>query len=254
MNPISVIIHTYNEEKHIAECIQSALFLTQDVIVIDMFSNDDTVQLAKKMGTTIFLHPYTSYVEPSREFGISKATGTWIFLLDADERLTEKLCKTLKEIIQPVAKETHYKVARKNIFGGKKWLQHGGWWPDSQMRFFKKEALIEWPKQIHSTPKFKGSLGYVDEPFLHMFHGDIKGMVEKTILYEGIESDLLYKANKPVSVSTFFRKFLAELYRRLIKKQGYRDGSLGILESMYQAFSKTITYILLYEKKKTSRL
>ena len=74
-------------------------------------------------------------------------------------------------------------------------------------------------------------------------------MVDKTINFENIESDLLLKANKPVATITFFRKFFGELFRRLIVKKGFMDGIIGIMESIYQAFSKTITYLLLYEKK-----
>ena len=74
-------------------------------------------------------------------------------------------------------------------------------------------------------------------------------MVEKTLLFEDIESDLLYEANKKVTIFTFFRKFLGELYRRLIKHPGFMDGTVGIIECIYQAYSKTITYLFLYEKK-----
>jgi len=78
-------------------------------------------------------------------------------------------------------------------------------------------------------------------------------MVEKTIIFEDIESSLLFKASKKVKTSTFFRKFLGELYRRLIRSFGFLDGEIGIIESIYQAFSKTITYIYLYEKSRTIR-
>lgn len=74
-------------------------------------------------------------------------------------------------------------------------------------------------------------------------------MVQKTLIFEDIESELLCKANKPVSTITFFRKFLGELFRRFFANSGFLDGKIGIIESVYQAYSKTITYLLLYEKK-----
>ena len=117
------------------------------------------------------------------------------------------------------------------------------------MRLINKTAFKKWPKRIHATPEIAGTMGYLKEPMLHYFHGDIASMVNKTIVYEGIESDLLAKADRPASVPVFFRKFLGELFRRLIKNKGYADGTVGIIESVYQAFSKTITYLYLYEKK-----
>ena len=74
-------------------------------------------------------------------------------------------------------------------------------------------------------------------------------MVEKTLVFEDIESNLLYKAGKSADTSTFFRKYFAELWRRMFKGLGFLDGTVGIIESIYQAFSKTITYLLLYEKR-----
>ena len=94
----------------------------------------------------------------------------------------------------------------------------------------------------------EGQTGLLKEPLLHYFHKNLETMVAKTAVYEDVESDLLFKAGKPVSTATFFRKFLGELYRRLFKWQGYRDGTFGVIESIYQAFSKTITYLFLYEK------
>jgi hypothetical protein len=85
--------------------------------------------------------------------------------------------------------------------------------------------------------------------FLHYSKNDYEQIVKKTINFEDIESELLFKADKPVNTLTFFRKFLGELYRRMFKASGYKDGTIGVIESIYQAFSKTITYLYLYEKK-----
>ena len=74
-------------------------------------------------------------------------------------------------------------------------------------------------------------------------------MVKKTIIFENIESDLLFKAKRKTGTGIFFRKFLAEIYRRLIRNLGFLDGPFGIIEAIYQAFSKTITYLFLYEKQ-----
>ncbi|PIP62596.1 hypothetical protein COW98_03195, partial [Candidatus Roizmanbacteria bacterium CG22_combo_CG10-13_8_21_14_all_35_9] len=145
----------------------------------------------------------------------------------------------------------YYKIPRKNIFAGVKWLKHGGWWPDYQIRLINRKYFIGWPKRIHSTPQIKGNYGYLKNPLIHYFHGDLNKMVEKTIVFEDIESDLLYKAGKTANTPIFFRKYFAELYRRMFKGLGFLDGTIGIIESIYQAFSKTITYLFLYEKNRS---
>lgn len=247
MYSITVVIQTYNEEKQIQACIESAKLLSERVLVVDTESTDKTKEQAEQCEATVVSFPYKQYVEPVRNFAVSQVETDWFFLLDADERITKDLAQEILETIE-ATHYSHFSVLRKNIFGNK-WLQHGGWWPDTQIRLINKNHFDGWPEQIHSTPRISGKKGTLKEPLLHYFHGNVHQMVEKTTNYESIEADLLYKANKTVTVLTFFRKFIGELNRRLILKEGFRDGTVGIIESIYQAYSKTITYIYLYEKK-----
>lgn len=249
MKNLTIIIYTHNEEKNIESCLKSALNLTKNVIVVDIESQDNTKKIAKKFNLLVKNFPYSQYVEPAREYGINQAKTDWVLILDADERVTEKLKKEIEKLLKTNnLKETYFKIPRKNIFI-KKWLKYGGWWPDYQIRLINKKYFKSWPKNIHSTPIIEGKMDYLKNPLFHYFHGDLNKMVEKTILFEEIEADLLFQAKKKVNTLIFFRKFFGELYRRLFKKLGFLDGTIGIIESFYQAFSKTITYLFLYEKK-----
>lgn len=267
-NNITVAIYSYNEEENIHDCINSAKLLTENIILIDLQSTDYTAEIAKKNGATVHFHPHVEYVEPVREFGIGKTDTDWVFILDADERVTKELAYEIKLRLHPqgghmfgdnahpegeqnlqTRMTTHYKIPRKNIFAGIKWLKHGGWWPDYQIRLINKKYFKSWPKKIHSSPEIDGNFAFLHNPIIHYFHGDLELMLKKTITFENIEADLLLKAGKQVKTCTFFRKFLGELFRRLIKNSGFLDGEIGIIESIYQAFSKTITYLFLYEKK-----
>ena len=245
---ISTLIQTHNEEGNIADCITSAKLVSDKVIVVDMESTDNTKGIAIKNGARVLTFPFSHYVEPGRTFGLQNVKTDWVFILDADERMTNELAIEIKNKIINT-NFTYFKVPRKNMFGGKKWLTHGGWWPDEQMRLIKQSEFQSWPSQIHSTPLISGKMGHLSHPFEHHFHGNIESMVQKTLIFEDIESDLLFAAHKPVSTPTFFRKFLMELFRRLFQRLGFLDGTVGIIESVYQAYSKTITYLLLYEKK-----
>jgi len=229
---ITVVIFTPNDDENIKDCIKSAQLLTQNIILV---------------------FPTSTFVETVRESGIKQVKTDWVLILDADERLTEELAKEIKEILRFAQDDRvgYYKIPRKNIFAGVKWLKHGGWWPDYQIRLINRKYFIGWPKRIHSTPQIKGNYGYLKNPLIHYFHGDLNKMVEKTIVFEDIESDLLYKAGKTANTPIFFRKYFAELYRRMFKGLGFLDGTIGIIESIYQAFSKTITYLFLYEKNRS---
>lgn len=252
-NNITVLIEARNAEAEIEDCIKSAKLLTSDVVLVDIESSDKTQAVAKRLGSSVYSFPFTPYVEPSRQFGIEKIKTDWVFILDSDERLTDELAREIKNKITRL-EFTHFKIPRKNIFGRKKWLKHGGWWPDHQIRLIHVPSFKKWSKEIHSTPEIEGNVGVLDSPFIHYFHGDIEQMVVKTAIFEDIESDLLHKAGRDVKILTFFRKFVGELGRRLFQKGGFLDGKIGIIEAVYQAFSKTITYLYLYEKKNSRTL
>src|SRR3989338_8855198 len=108
---VSAIIQTYNEEKNIEACIDSSRMLTDKIIVVDMQSADRTVNLAKKMGVEVYFFPQFTYVEPAREFGINKARTDWVFLLDADERITIELASEIKSAIRN-SQFSNYRIPR----------------------------------------------------------------------------------------------------------------------------------------------
>ncbi len=246
-NCLTIIVFTYNNEKEIADLIDNARTLTKNILVFDLQSNDKTIKIVKEKKVDYYIFSPVAYVELARQEAIKIANSPWVLILDADERLTPELAKEIKEAIQS-ENYTYYKIPRKNIFINL-WLKYGGWWHDYQIRLINKKYFVEWPKTIHSTPVIKGNGGYLKNPLLHYFHGDLHQMVEKTAKFEDIESTLLFQANRFVNTLTFFRKFAGELWRRMFKNLGFLDGIWGIIESIYQAFSKTITYLFLYEKK-----
>ncbi len=249
---ITVIIHTRNEEKNIAECITAAQKLTENIVVIDMESTDETVAIVVGLHIPVFTFPFSNYVEPARGYGIEMAQSEWVMIIDADERMTDQLTDEINKTIRS-GTATHFKIPRNNYFAGFKLLRHGGWYPDYVIRLIKKDSFEFWPEEIHSTPRIKDEMGYLTQPLHHYFHPNLTEMVQKTALFESIESELLFKAKKNVSTRIFFRKYFGELNRRLIMKLGFLDGAPGVIESLYQAYSKTITYIFLYEKYKKSR-
>ena len=138
---ISVVINTLNEESNIAACIQSVSGLADEVLVCDMQSDDDTVRIAKDYGARVITHERTGFVEPARHFAISHASGDWVLVLDADERL----CSPLKEkLLEAVSDDSFDVVCFWSLywfFGG--WVYHGGFFNGDWSRFFRKLVYLE---------------------------------------------------------------------------------------------------------------
>lgn len=246
---ITTIIHSYNAES-VLDCVESALLLSPHVIIVGEETRELVKEKLLKLKIDVVSISNTGIVETSREFGISQTKTDWVFLLDVDEKLTEVLAEEIKAAVKS-EKYSYYKIPRKEIVFHKKWLQHGGWWPNYQIRLINKQFFDSWPQKIHSTPIIKGDFTFLNSPLLHYSQNNLTEVVSRTVIFEDKESDLLFEAKRRVTTPIFFRKFFGELFRRLIKGLGFLDGEVGIIESVYQAFSKTITYLYLYEKSRS---
>ncbi len=248
---LSVIIIAKNEEKLIGDAIRSAKF-ADEVIVIDTGSSDKTPLIAKKLGARVIKMPSQKLAFAHwRTEAIKKAKGAWIFYLDADERITPKLRNAILKIIkQPPEKNVvAYAVPRKNYYLGRR-VRWGGSWPDYVKRLFWKEALKKWSGKLHEEPVFEGKLEILPAPLKHYTHRDLTSMVAKTIAWSRLEAEELYRAHHPpVTWWRILRIMLTELWQRGIKQQGFRDGTVGVIEVIFQMFSRFVTYARLWEKQ-----
>jgi hypothetical protein len=120
---------------------------------------------------------------------------------------------------------------------------------------FKKNKLEEWYGDLHESPRVNGDIGELDEGFIrHYSHQDLTSMLNKTIQWSKIEAELRYNAQHPtMSWWRFFRVMLTAFYDSYIKQKGYKVGTAGLVESMFQAFSMFITYARLWEMQQEKK-
>ena len=135
MNGLSVVIITYNEEKNIHRCITSVSKIADEIIVLDSFSDDDTVAIAAAAGAVVKQSGFAGYVEQKNK-AIALATNHYVLLLDADEALSNELANAVLKEKQSFAFKA-YCMKRSNIFCGTT-IQHGLWYPDIKLRLFDK--------------------------------------------------------------------------------------------------------------------
>ncbi len=244
-NKVSVIIIARNEEKMIEDCLKSIGNWADEIVVIDTGSTDKTLDICKKYNCNISRTSKDSF-SYWRNLGKEKASFDWIFYLDADERMTDGLKKEMMDTINN-SKLFAYVIPRRNFYLGKE-VRFGGAYPDYVKRLFRKDKLEKWVGKLHEQPIFEGELGYFKEPMIHITHRDLSSMVNKTSNWSKIEADLLFKANHPPVVGwRILRIMLTELWYRVIRLKGWRDGTVGWIEAIFQVFSRFITYARLWE-------
>lgn len=248
---LSVVVNAQDEERDLPSCLASVKTLADETIVIDQSSIDNTAQIAKRAGAKVVSHERVKYVELARNFGISKAVNGWVLILDPDEEITSALSQRIKAIIKDPQAD-YYRIPRKNIIFGK-WIKHALWWPDYQVRLFKK-GKVSWPEIIHSVPMTTG-IG-IDLPeeedlaILHHNYNSIDQYLEKMNRYTSIQSELLHKDGKKFEWVDLINKPFNEFVRRYFGSAGYKDGVHGLSLSLLQAFSELVIYLKLWQINK----
>jgi len=217
-NKLSVVIITKNEESFIGEAIKSALF-ADEVIVIDSGSSDKTCEIATSYGAKVLINPWKGFGK-QKNFAVESARNNWIFVLDADERITYKLRnEILKELVEPKSKA--YLVGRLNKFFGK-YIKHCGLYPDYSIRLFDKNCGKFNDVQVHESFKTKENINKLKNPMRHLAYESVKEFYIKQKKYAELSEK---NQNLLKAFSSPFFIFLKIYIFRL----GFIDGWRGLV-------------------------
>jgi glycosyltransferase involved in cell wall biosynthesis len=243
---ISVIIPAAKEKIDIfKKCLNSVLW-ADEIVVIDNGISPEMKNLFSKAGAKIYPSGSPSFAE-RKNLGAEKATGEWLLFVDTDEVLEEALIKEIKEVVKNNSSKAAYEILRRNVFLGHE-MKYGGWAPDYTLRLIKKDALISWKGILHEQPGIKGEVGRLKGTYFHFTHQNLEEMVEKTNNWSNVEAKLLFDAGHPPMAWWRFISIAGrEFWYRGILKLGFLDGPIGILEIIYQMYSRMITYAKLWE-------
>lgn len=248
---VSAIVIAKNEEKMIANCLDT-LRWCNEVIVVDNGSTDSTAELAEHQGATVVKMKVGTFAQ-LRNKGRKTATSDWQLYVDADERVTPKVKKEILRAMRNTEYEA-YRIPRNNIHYGK-WMQHGGWSPDYVVRLFRKDALKEWGGEIHEHAVVKGKTGDLTEPLVHLTHRNMVDGLKKSIEWTQTEAKLLYEAHHPkMGMLRFMKIVFTEFLGRYVFRKAWKDGVEGGVESMVQAMNRFLVYEQLWELQRKPSL
>ena len=244
MPKISVVINTLNEEKNLPRAIESVKNFAGEVVICDMHSDDDTVRIAKNFGAVVYEHKRVGYVEPARNYAINKASGEWIFILDADEELKGSLVNELK-IISNDPKADYYRIPRKNIIFGK-WIKYSKWWPDYNIRFFRK-GYVSWNEIIHSVPLTTGKgidlEAKEENAIVHHHYESIEQYIERLNRYTSHQTKVLLKEGYKFRWQDLLEKSTQEFVGRFFQSEGYKKFGHGFAHRLLQGLSESVLYL-----------
>jgi glycosyltransferase involved in cell wall biosynthesis len=247
---LSVVISAYNAEKTIKACLESVKDLAQEIVFVDNSSTDNTPNIAKKYTEKIFTRPNYPMLNINKNFGISKAKCEWILVLDSDEVVSDELKEEIKNIV--TKKENGplgFYIPRRNIIFGK-WIEHTGWYPDFQLRLFKR-GFGQFPQRhVHEMLEISGKTAYLKNHIIHYNYDSVSSFLRKTFdIYAPNEAENLlkngYKINYLDALYLPFQEFL----RRFFAQEGYKDGVYGLVLSLLMAFYHFVVFCFVWEKE-----
>jgi glycosyltransferase involved in cell wall biosynthesis len=255
-NTISIVILAGNEETMIVDCLKSCNWADQ-VVLVAANSTDSTVNLAKKTVPKIKIvetaDEYNKNFSKWRNLGLKASTGTWLFYVDADERVTPSLRQEINTITNSNQALNWYVIPRANFYLGKR-VRHGGSYPDYVKRLFQKKHLKSWQGQLHEEPVISGNLGYLKSDLLHYTHRNLSSMLIKTNAWTDMEAEEIYRLGHPPIVPwRIIRMMLTKFWQRLIVQGMWKDGTVGWLSVIFETFDTFIIYAKVWEKQQHHR-
>jgi glycosyltransferase involved in cell wall biosynthesis len=237
---ITVVLNTWNEEANLPNALQSVRSWADEIVVVDMHSQDRTREIAESFGAKVYLHKWLGFSEPARAFAIEQAHSDFVLLLDADEMIPEPLSRKLIELANAGQYDV-VKLARSNYLLGDK-LEHTGWGArqDRHLRFFRRGSLTTSAtihQYLHPVPgariyELQAEPGYC---IVHFNYIDVTQFIEKLNRYTTVEAQQAKERGQTASGWSTTRQLVSELYRRYLKKGGYRDGWRGFYLSLLMA-------------------
>lgn len=246
---ISVVVSAYNEEKTIIRCLESVKGWVDEIIVVDNTSLDKTATEAKKYTKHIIKKPNLLMLNTNKNVGFSKATSDWILNLDADEVVPQELQKEILRVINSNPSENAFWIKRKNYAFGK-WIQHGLWWPDKQIRLFRRGKANFPCVHIHEYIHADGQVGELVEPYIHYNYESIHQYLTKIDRTSSSEAITLTEGNYQLAWYDAIRFPISDFIKIYFAESGYKDGLHGLVLALFQAFYSFCTFAKKWEMNK----
>ncbi|TVZ55378.1 glycosyltransferase involved in cell wall biosynthesis [Lutibacter sp. Hel_I_33_5] len=246
MTKITAIIPTLNEQIHIEEAIGSVDF-ADEIIIIDSFSSDKTIELAKKHDVKIIQRQFDDF-SSQKNFAIEKASNSWIYILDADERVTEELKNEILKTVKDPKDKVGFHIRRSFFFGAKN-LHYGGWQRDKVIRLFLKEYCQYNGNLVHEVIESTGELGFLKNKINHYSYRNYNQYIGKMNHYSELKAQQLFQKNKNVNVYHFLIKPLVRFFIHYVIRLGFLDGYAGLIYARTQAYAVFSRYVKLWHLK-----
>lgn len=252
---ISAFIIAFNEEDQIEACVRSVLFC-DEVLVIDSFSTDRTVQIAESLGARVVQRTWPGYRE-QKAFGLATSTHEWVLNLDADERVTPGLQSEILGILRAEKGGTSGRIdgyyINRVVFYLGRWWRLGGWYPEYRLRFFRKSTVTWGGIDPHEKPIVDGRTSYLKGELEHYTYHNLDEQFQRLHSLSTLAAREDYKRGKRASLFRLLVNPLLRVLKFYVVKRGYREGQAGLIVAVAEGYYTFMKYAKLWEHEFNER-
>jgi glycosyltransferase involved in cell wall biosynthesis len=240
---LSVTIICLNEAARIRACLESVRW-ADEIVVCDSGSTDGTPEICRAYTDRVFIDPWRGFAA-HKNLALDRATGDWIFSLDADERVTPELAREIRETLRAPAADG-YTVARRNHFLGR-WIRHGGWYPDRTIRLVRRGAGRFQPRAVHEAVQVEGAVGHLVHPFDHFTYDSVSAYLRRMDRYSTLAAEEMRRDGRRARLVDLGLRPAATFLRMYLLQSGFRDGTAGLVLAGLYAAQTLAKYAKLWE-------
>lgn len=245
---ISICIICLNEETNILRCLQSATW-ADEIIVVDSMSQDKTVEIAKQYTDHLYQREWTGYTD-QKNYALSLATGEWVLSLDADEEVSEGLRDEILFEIKRTDAKNGYLIPRRCFFQGR-WINHGSYYPNHQLRLFKRDRARWVGKRVHERVEIRGEVGVLKNDLLHYpYRGIISEQLKTVNEYSGLVAENMHEEGKRYHLWLLLLRPFFKFMEVYFLKLGFLDGVAGFIIAVTSSYTVFVRYVKLRELEK----
>ena len=240
---ISACIIAFNEEDRIEECIGSLDFC-DEVLVVDSHSQDRTRELAAAAGARVVERDWPGHLE-QKEFTVREATHDWVLCVDADERIDQDLRQEIIELRDKnFPGRNGWRMPRMSFYLGR-WIRHGTWYPDLQLRLFNRQHGHWGGTNPHDRVQLQGDAGLLKGHLLHIPYRNLSEHLRTIDNYTTILARGMYQRGKRGGLLNLVVNPVVRFFRYYVLKRGFLDGWHGLVMALLAAYYVSLKYIKL---------
>ena len=234
MTRLAAVVITYNAERGIVRCLESLSFC-DEIVVVDSGSEDRTRELAGRFTRKVCLQPWQGYAQ-QKNYANGLTDCDWVLSLDADEEVSAQLRSEISEVFRAPIAPAAFSMPRKAFHLGR-WILHGTWYPNRQVRLFRKSAGSWIGQEVHERWSTQGEIGRLEGHILHYSYAGVGDQWERARRYSSLMAVRLHREGQRFA----FTKLLFAPIRRFLwgffVKRGFLDGYPGLMISLCEAYT-----------------